>query len=425
MEAILSSTLVLPSQATTCAFSVDGLRLGVGSDDGSVRLYQPPEQKVQKAIRGLGTSVSNVLFHTEDGKEIWVAAGKNVYRFDLTPPKMILALSDANFTKEIGQDDEDVVNQLALSANRAYFACTTDAGSVYVLDLGSDEVSKMKTSHDSIAWTASFIPDRPSELVTGGYDCVLFLHDFKLRTLLSRLEITPTPSLAPGISSLPPFITALALSAQGVAAIGTADGRIWVGLGGMKSLFTTTGSGSGSGKKGKRNKSKKWGGLNEEDGFFVKLGESLVAGLLFVAPDTLLSCTVHGKLELHQLTRNTPPSSTSTSTSRRQPQDITPVGGLRSFWSGQSSLTKVDALSLSVPMKSGAGGQKEGDRDAIIAVAGLHTDKKRGAVELWNVRISESAVGVSRESEGDACGGTSVYENEGDDNTEQEKELKQ
>lgn len=55
----------------------------------------------------------------------------------------------------------------------------------------------MKTSHTSIAWAAVFVPDRPSELLSGGYDCALLLHDFKLRTLLARIEISKPPSSFP------------------------------------------------------------------------------------------------------------------------------------------------------------------------------------------------------------------------------------
>ncbi|OCB86785.1 WD40 repeat-like protein [Sanghuangporus baumii] len=348
-------------------------------DDGSVRLYKPPESKVQKAIRGLGASISSVLFcgraDDEDKLDIWIASGKSVYRFDLRSPestnKMILTRSDASLAKDVGQDDEDVINQI--SANHAYLACTTDTGGVYILDTSSSsvEVSKMKTSHESIAWTASFIPDRPSELLTGGYDCALLLHDFKLRTLLARFDITPSPALAPGISSLPPFITALALSSQGAVAAGTADGRVWVGLGGVKSIQSE----SSRKNKSKVKRSRKWGGLNEEEGFFVKVGESLIAGLQFITPDTLLSCTVSGKLELHRLSSNL-------SSGSRSRQGDMPPGGLQTICSAQSRCAKVDILTSTTHRLLE---NQEPEIAATFAIAGLHADKKRGAVELWHL----------------------------------------
>ncbi|KAL5529677.1 hypothetical protein ACEPAG_5662 [Sanghuangporus baumii] len=387
MNTTLSSTLVLPTQATACVFSTDAKHLAVGSDDGSVRLYKPPESKVRKAVRGLGISISSILFcgtgDDEDKLDIWIASGKSIYRFDLgsseSTNKMILTRSDAPLAKDVGQDDEDVINQIALSANHAYLACTTDIGGVYVLDTSSSsiEVSKMKTSHESIAWTASFIPDRPSELLTGGYDCALLLHDFKLRTRLARFDIVPSPALAPGISSLPPFITALALSSQGAVAAGTADGRIWIGLGGMKS----TQSESSKKNKAKVKRNRKWGGLNEEEGLFVKIGESLIAGLQFITSDTLLSCTVSGKLELHRLTSNL----SSSSNSRRG--DV-PPGGLQTICSAQPSCVKVDVLTSTAHTLVD---NQEPKFVATFAIAGLHADKKRGAVELWHLRTCQSS----------------------------------
>ncbi|KAL5511180.1 hypothetical protein ACEPAH_4395 [Sanghuangporus vaninii] len=384
MSTTLSSTLVLPSQATACVFSTDAKHLAVGSDDGSVRLYKPPESKVRKAVRGFGASISSILFcgpgDDEDKLDVWIASGKSVYRFDFgsseSTNKMILTRSDASLAKDVGQDDEDVINQI--SANHAYLACTTDTGGVYVLDTSSSsvEVSKMKTSHESIAWTASFIPDRPSELLTGGYDCALLLHDFKLRTLLARFDVAPSPALAPGISSLPPFITALTLSSQGAVAAGTADGRIWVGLGGVKS----TQSELSKKNKVKVKRSRKWGGLNGEEGFFIKIGESLIAGLQFITPDTLLSCTVSRKLELHRLSSNL-------SSSSRSRQGDMPPGALQTICSAQSRCAKVDILTSSSHRLLE---NQEPEIVVMFAIAGLHADKKRGAVELWHLHTCSS-----------------------------------
>ncbi|KAL5489846.1 hypothetical protein ACEPAI_4678 [Sanghuangporus weigelae] len=383
MNTTLSSTLVLSTQATACVFSPDTKHLAVGSDDGSVRLYNPPESKVRKAVRGLGASISSISFcgpgDDEDKLDIWIASGKIVYRFDLASSestnKMILTRSDASLAKDVGQDDEDVINQIVLSTNSAYLACTTDTGGVYVLDTSSSsiEVSKMKTSHESIAWTACFIPDRSSELLTGGYDCALLLHDFKLRTLLARFDVAPSPAIAPGISSLPPFITALTLSSQGAVASGTADGRIWVGLGGVKS----TQSESSKKNKVKVKRRRKWGGLNEEEGFFIKVGESLITGLQFITPDILLSCTVSGKLELHRLSSNL--SSSLSSSSRRSDM---PPGELQPICSMQSSCAKVDVLTSTTHTLID---NQEPEIVATFAIAGLHADKKRGAVELWHL----------------------------------------
>lgn len=356
--------IFIPAHATAVTYSPNGKVLAVGSDDSSVRVYHPPETKVKFALRGLGDSVSNLIFNDPEGSDLWVASGKSILRFDFKGPKLIYNSSDSILTEVIGSDDEDVINQLALSANRSYLAVTTDSGGVFVLDTSSENVSitKMKTSHDSIAWAVAFVPDRSSELVTSGYDCSLLLHDFRLGTLLARLEFTSLPALAPGISSLPPFITAIALSSNGIIASGTADGRIWIGFGGAKISPST----SGSNKKGKAKKTRKWGGLDEGEGFHTRISDSLIAEIKFISNDSLLACTVHGKLSKHHVVY---PSSSSIPISS---------GGLQEEWNYQlNSFTRIDALAFNYI-------------ESQVSIAGLHTDQKRGVVELRSLFSSSS-----------------------------------
>jgi hypothetical protein len=63
------------------------------------------------------------------------------------------------------------------------------------------------------------------------------------------------------------------VSATGIVAAGTADGRIWIGTGGEKKPVTAGGSG------GKKRRSRKWEGLKETDGLLVKVAEGPVVGL--------------------------------------------------------------------------------------------------------------------------------------------------
>ena len=47
-------------------------------DDGSLRLYRPPDTKVVKAIRGLISEVSSVTAMMPNSSDIWVACGSSV-----------------------------------------------------------------------------------------------------------------------------------------------------------------------------------------------------------------------------------------------------------------------------------------------------------------------------------------------------------
>ena len=46
--------------------------------------------------------------------------------------------------------------QMAFSANQGLLACTADDGAVYVLDVSTNELSKMKVGHSSVCPTSYF-----------------------------------------------------------------------------------------------------------------------------------------------------------------------------------------------------------------------------------------------------------------------------
>lgn len=153
----------------------------------------------------------------------------------------------------------------------------------------------MKTSHENICGTVKFIPDRPSELVSGGYDSRLLHHDFHQRTVLSRFDLGTSPlSESSGVSMSPPFILSSAISPSGILAAGTADGRVWIGTGGEK----MSGVSSGTSIKKKR---RKWEGLKQDEGFAADVGHGPIVALTFTGPRTLFTSTLMGKVTLHEI----------------------------------------------------------------------------------------------------------------------------
>jgi WD40 repeat protein len=49
-----------------------------GAADGSIRFYDLPEIKVQKAVRRLGSEISSLAFSPRSAGVIWAAAGREV-----------------------------------------------------------------------------------------------------------------------------------------------------------------------------------------------------------------------------------------------------------------------------------------------------------------------------------------------------------
>lgn len=266
-----------------------------GSDDGSIRIYNQKALKVVKAIRGLGEVSSVVcMSHSAGGLgNIWVASNRDALHFTMDTEKMILAKADATLSLELGADNDDVLNELSLNKKNSQLAFCLDSGTVGVVDLSTKQVTRMRTSHDNICGTVKFIPDRPSEIVSGGYDSSLLHHDFHQRTVSSRFDLGTSPPSS-GVSMSPPFILSLAMSPSGILAAGTADGRVWIGAGGEKMLGVSS-------RASVKKKRRKWEGLKQDKAITADVGHGPIAALSFIGPRTLLTSTLMGTVALYEI----------------------------------------------------------------------------------------------------------------------------
>lgn len=87
----------------------------MGSDNGSLRLYNLPETKVIKAVRGLGSDVSSVAWAHPPGTEIGnvlVAVGQKILSFSLDTSSMIQDASQSLDSLDSILDPDDIFNQL-------------------------------------------------------------------------------------------------------------------------------------------------------------------------------------------------------------------------------------------------------------------------------------------------------------------------
>ncbi|KIO13417.1 hypothetical protein M404DRAFT_122535 [Pisolithus tinctorius Marx 270] len=276
-------TLKIPAQATCLAVGGAG-QLTVGSDDGSVRIYDLSTFKVVKAIRGLA-SVSSVVWQPQNASQpgcLWLASGRSVVAFTTDTDKMILTMSDARLKLEVGSDDDDAVNEVKV-------AFCLDSGVVGVINLCNNEVSRMRNGHGTVCGSVRFVPNRPGELVSGGYNSTLLHFDILQSKLLSQDDLR---AMAPssGLAMSPPFILSLDISPTGVLAAGTADGRIYVGTSGE----TRAGG-------GRQNRRRKWEGLRSDGRILEEVARGPVTALAFTSPRELLTCTLLGSVTGHEI----------------------------------------------------------------------------------------------------------------------------
>ena len=147
------------------------------------------------------------------------------------------------------------------------------------------------TVHPQVCGSVKFIPDRPNEMISGGYDCALLHFDFTKGTLLARLDLggshdivpiatnriltslaaPPPPSQSSGVSLSPPFVLATAFTPTGLFAASTADGRVWLGGGGEKRPAGTPAA--------KKKKTRKWEGLKDDEGLWLQVADGPVVAV--------------------------------------------------------------------------------------------------------------------------------------------------
>ncbi|KAL6305311.1 WD40 repeat-like protein [Sparassis latifolia] len=342
MSPTFQFAISVPSAVSSLAFLTPD-SLCAGSDNGTARVYDLPSPKVVRAIKSLGSEISTAVTVQNTAEEdslVWFASGRRALLFAVKSPQLILSEEDAMSILELGEDDEDVLNELCLSDNGKYMAFASDAGSVGVVELSTKRISRMKSRHDSICGAVKFVPNRPSELVSGGYDSAVLHFDFSQGTLLSRYDITaPLPSS--GVSLSLPFVLSTAITSAGLFAASTADGRVWLGGGGEKRAS----------QSGNKKRSRKWEGLKDDEGLWLQVAEGPVVAIMFSGVETLITCSLLGTISGYHISRDS---------------DSKLKAG--KFWSaGSKGIAKVNSLSIS--------GQ-------WLAVGGLVTDGK-GIIEIW------------------------------------------
>ncbi|KAI0707616.1 WD40 repeat-like protein [Earliella scabrosa] len=290
------ATIAVPAAISALALGPDNrLCVGSGRYDGSVRWYHLPSTKVVRALKSLGDEISSIAWVTTKKNEpeaIWVGCGRRALRFPAESPKMIATSDDATANVEIGEDEDDVLNELSISENCKYLAFSSDSGAVGVVDLSSLSVTHMRSRHNTVCGSVKFIPERPNEIVSGGYDSALLHFDIAQGNILSRFDITAPPPVE-GVSLSPPFALSVSVSPAGLVAASTADGRVWLGGGGEKR------------PNSKKKRSRKWEGLKEDEGVWVQVADGPVISCVFIRSDCLMTCSLLGVMSEYIISRNT------------------------------------------------------------------------------------------------------------------------
>ncbi|KAL1663265.1 hypothetical protein GGF50DRAFT_89453 [Schizophyllum commune] len=432
-------TLHTPAQISALALVPHNIcadTLVAGSADGTLRVYDLSSGRVTRVVRGLGDEVASIAIDVPAKKakstddaislnltlyslhlEEKLTKTLQVLHFSLSPTApMLQTAKDALAAVDVCEEDEgDAVNGLSLLPRGTHLAFCTDAGAVGVLEIdsllstpidsllstpsASPKIRRFRGRHSNLASTLHPVPHRPRELVSGGYDCQVVLHDWESGSVLGRGEVNaPPPSddqdtnASQAISLSPPFVLSSAMSPSGVLAAGLADGRVWVGMGGERVWVGAGGERVWVGMGGEKveaasskkpptpttkkapttkkpptkdkKRTKKWEGLDPKGVRTAKVAEGPVVGVAWKDENTFLACSLLGQLIEVTLERALD--------GNLRPKVLTQV----------ESVSKVNALVVS---DGGALAVSDGDTSAgdkrYVVVGGVGKDG-RGVVEV-------------------------------------------
>ncbi|EJD44198.1 hypothetical protein AURDEDRAFT_166913 [Auricularia subglabra TFB-10046 SS5] len=324
------------------------------------------------AIRGLENEVSSIAFTVGGAAQgtlarIWIAAGQHLFCFDLDETKLVMTREDAVVDKRILTEDLDdnVLNEIAL--NKSHIAFTCDSGLVGIYDPTLQDVRFLKSKHNNVSGPIAFIPSRPRDgkhihffcprhlthviVVSGGYDCALLHSDYLLGTYLSSFDfgnVQPDGPQQQQTSLSPPFVHAMSISSSATIACGLADGRLWLGFGGVKTSPTA------------KKKSKKWEGLDPKHGRFFDIATGPIVGVAWKDDALVFTATLSGVLKLHDVASS---------------EQVTTVA-----WEAKTSeIAKVNAVAFSTDQES-------------LTVAGVSPSGK-GAIEIWHFSGADGETG--------------------------------
>ncbi|KAG9025336.1 hypothetical protein FRB95_010259 [Tulasnella sp. JGI-2019a] len=380
----LHKVLKCGSPCTAVAFSPrsDPPFLLVGSEDGALRCYASPFDRVHRAVKALGEEISCVAFDcskddTSSDRSCWIACGTEVLKFDLYHAgKLILSRMDVKTVTRVlqGRGEDDVLNEIAVYGPQMAF--TSDAGVVGVHGTKSGLKTLMKTKHSRICSSVKFVPNTSGrEIVSAGYDCTLLHHDTTTGTTHSRRDIPPALASAESVSMCPPFILSVSMSEMGTIATSTADGRVWIG----KAPFVGP-----NGGKPTPGKQIKWKGLSKLDNqsqreFTIAQGPVTAIEIVSIGGiEFLFTLSLSGRLQVHRIpSLATPPG-----------DDNEERAALPSIWERSTkSVIKTNGLACSPATRV------EGVNGRWIAIGGVGAGSK-GFVEMWFLPASILRDGV-------------------------------
>lgn len=176
-----------------CASS-SGSTVVVSTDAGTVVVIGDHRQpgSVETATVQAGCEISSVHLKRSFPHHFYSACERRIHLSDRRN------LTETVCTYAFNTDD---INHVVASKCDKYLCSADDSGRVEVIAVAKNELHATLENHDSVCFCLATVGDR-DKLISGGYDCKMFLNDFMSARVVQRFNIVeeinnPSPFINP------------------------------------------------------------------------------------------------------------------------------------------------------------------------------------------------------------------------------------
>nr|CDS32926.1 WD repeat containing protein 53 [Hymenolepis microstoma] len=169
--ATLSFSPLFNCTDTVFCLSLSNNYLALGLENGSTHIITPNSTPDSSITLSHSIDPCNALAFSDNFSDVLYSAhGGNVFSWDLRNPALPVF--------DLHVSDEEI-NSIDVNAQDRCIATADDFGSVSLISIANQKVTRVFKSHDNICSAVRFRPSWPNQLISSGFDCQLVIRDWK------------------------------------------------------------------------------------------------------------------------------------------------------------------------------------------------------------------------------------------------------
>lgn len=191
----IKNTLIGHKASISCLEikSADQNTLLSGSEDCTIRLWDLKSNKVQKCIMGcFETEITSIKSSKRSGFLLFASSENSIYSFDLRFSGVLCKVPLSYLSNSLF----DSINAIALNTKEDFISVADDSGAIIIIPVrngvfsspnnihGNDTVfinkqqyKKLSRVHSNLVSSINYKSKNPTELLSGGFDCVCCIWD--------------------------------------------------------------------------------------------------------------------------------------------------------------------------------------------------------------------------------------------------------